>query len=163
MEYIQTNAVYNILSRSGERNCQYSRNRPNEHVSFKALRCMDSSHFFHGCLWLSSAFRSASARHAQTSKPCVEGSSSRNGSPFSRLRVVVLPARPRPTKHRRTTGSGATPFLCCSKESFFKRWISAFARARGVRTSSWHYTSHRIGTRRERVLQVNSSKSFLES
>ena len=60
----------------------------------------------------------------------MEGSSSRNDSPFSRRRVVVLPARPRPTKYRRTTGSGATLFFWCSKESFCKRSSSSFCRER---------------------------------
>ena len=50
--------------------------------------------------------------------------------PFSRRKVVVLPARPRPTKHKRTTGSGATPSFWCSKESFCKRSRSSSCRER---------------------------------
>ena len=121
-------------------------------TSLTAVWCMDSFHSFHGPVALPSACRWASAWPAQTFRPWVDGSSSRNGSPLSRLksgvlalppkqpapwvtiylrlscaclRVVVFPARPRPTKQRRTTGNGAAPSFCFSTASFRKRSSSS--------------------------------------
>ena len=94
-------------------------------MSLTAVWCMDSFHSFHGPAALPSACRWASAWPAQTSRPWVDGSSSRNASPLSRLKVVVFPARPRPTKQRRTTGNGAAPSFCFSTASSRKRSSSS--------------------------------------